>query len=656
MKLLKFAFMILFVLSLNTCLLSDNQQTTNKFNSESRMNAPEFPAGLTWLNTDSPLRISDLKGKIVLLDFWTYCCINCLHIIPDLKRLEHEFAEELVVIGVHSAKFLQEQDTENIRQAILRYEIEHPVVNDHEFQIWKTYQIRAWPSTVLIDPQGRLVTAASGEGVYERHAQTIRKLITEFDAQKLIDRQPLALKLESSARTGQFLAYPGKVLADPGEDRIFISDQNHNRIVVASLVTGEVQDLIGSGELGFRDGSFEQAQFNHPQGLALVGDKLYVADTENHAVRELDLTSREVSTLAGTGNQAGIYQQAGTGPGVQLSSPWDLVEREGMLYVAMAGTHQIWTIRLSDAWTAPFAGNSREGLRDGVRTQAWLAQPSGLTISGDVLYFADSEVSAIRSVELHPAEGRVGTVVGEGLFEFGDIDGRGSKVRLQHPLGVTTDGTNLYVADTYNSKIKIINPVDRSSRTLAGDGNSQLQDGAGEDASFYEPGGIHYAKGKLYVADTNNHAIRVIDLATQAVSTLRLTTSGQSRSAEFTKIWPLVEVAPGAGSVFLDFQLADGLKLSPGSVVVVESTASGDIMSESDQRISFSTDEADRFELPVSWLTGQGDLILEVSYTYCGSGDNAVCWAGLERIQIPIEVQALARNKTLAVKIDVAQD
>jgi thiol-disulfide isomerase/thioredoxin len=114
--------------------------------------APEFPAGMQWLNTATPLRLADLRGKIVLLDFWTYCCINCMHIIPELTALERKYPNELVVIGVHSAKFHNEGDSENIRQAILRYEIQHPVVNDRDFRIWRSYAVRAWPTLMVIKP------------------------------------------------------------------------------------------------------------------------------------------------------------------------------------------------------------------------------------------------------------------------------------------------------------------------------------------------------------------------------------------------------------------------------------------------------------------------------------------------------------------------
>lgn len=372
--------------------------------------APDFPPDADWINTDRPLTLRDLRGKVVLLDFWTYCCINCMHILPDLKRLEHKYAAELVVIGVHSAKFTAERDTGNLRQAVLRYEIEHPVINDPQMYLWRQYAVRAWPSVVLIDPQGKVIGGYSGEGIYEPFDQIIAKVMASFDREGLIDRRPLNLLREADREPQSLLSFPGKVLADAASGRLFIADSNHNRIVVASLVDGAVQEVTGG--------------FHHPNGLALDGNYLYVADTDNHALRRVDLTTRQVETLAGTGRQ-----------GDPLNSPWDLVLNDGVLYIAMAGPHQLWRLDLATRELAVYAGSGAEARIDGPLLTCALAQPSGITTDGCRLYFADSETSSIRSADLDP-EGLVTTIVGEDLFDYGDIDGSGAAVRLQHPLGV----------------------------------------------------------------------------------------------------------------------------------------------------------------------------------------------------------------------------
>jgi len=267
-----------------------------------KVNAPEFPAGLDWLNSDGPLSLRDLRGKVVVLDFWTYACINCMHVIPEFKRLEAKYADELVVIGVHSAKFTTERMTENIREAIVRYEIEHPVVNDRDFEIWRAYRVSAWPSFIIIDPDGKIVGRHSGEGIYELFDRVIGSMIKEFDAKGKVDRTPLKLVLEREGAPRSLFSFPGKVTIDERGSRLYISDSNHNRIVVLSLADDSVVDIIGEGSEGLKDGGYEEAQFNKPQGLAVDGDVLYVADTENHAIRRVDLKAREVTTVAGSGD------------------------------------------------------------------------------------------------------------------------------------------------------------------------------------------------------------------------------------------------------------------------------------------------------------------------------------------------------------------
>ncbi|HEV2837540.1 MAG TPA: thioredoxin-like domain-containing protein, partial [Pyrinomonadaceae bacterium] len=482
-----------------------------------RVRAPEIQGGRGWLNTDKPLSLAALKGKIVLLDFWTYGCINCIHIIPDLKKLETKYANQLVVIGVHSAKFQNEKETENIRRIILRYEIEHPVYNDSEYAVWQSYGVRAWPTQVLIDPAGYIVGGVSGEGNYEVIDRTIAKLIEDFRKRGELNEEPLKLVLER-AKVGDLpLAFPGKILADAATDRLFIADSNHNRIVVTKL-DGTLLEVIGTGDAGAADGAFDKANFYRPQGLALAGDTLYVADTENHLIRRINLKSRTVETLAGTGKQSHEYGQSGPARQIALSSPWDLQLAGNTLYIAMAGPHQIWKLDLEKDTVSTFAGSGREARLDGSLLESGFAQPSGMAILGHTLYVADSESNIIRAID--PTGGHVKTVVGGDLFEFGDVDGTGDEVRLQHPLGLVAYGDKLLIADTYNHKIRELDPKRQRVTTFAGTGKPGQADGS--TPSFYEPGGLTIANGKLYVADTNNHAIRVVDLKTKQASTLRI--------------------------------------------------------------------------------------------------------------------------------------
>jgi len=440
-----------------------------------------------------------------------------------LRELEREFAEELIVIGVHAAKFAAEMVSANLRAAVQRLELHHPVVNDNEHQVWEEYAVRAWPTLMLVDPRGRVFAKHEGEFPLGPMRVALADLVVQYDAEGILDRRPLALDLLAPGRST--LRFPGKVLADAASNRLFIADSGHNRILVADL-EGRVAMAIGGGEPGFVDGSAEQARFDHPQGLALDSDHemLYVADEPNHVIRAVDLASGQVRTVAGTGEQG--YDRLGGGPGraVSLSSPWDLALVGQRLWIAMAGTHQLWTLDLATGQVGVAAGTGAESIHDGPLREATFAQPSGLSALDGVLYVADSESSSIRSVD--PANDQVRRLVGRGLFDFGDVDGVAGQARLQHPLGVAAtleDSAPLvFVADTYNDKLKRLDPGARRIVSWAG-GAAGHEDGELTKARFWEPSGVSLAERRLYVADTNNHAVRVIDVDAGKVRTLEIT-------------------------------------------------------------------------------------------------------------------------------------
>lgn len=489
-----------------------------------RVPAPPLNGGVDWLNTARPIRLQDLRGKVVLLDFWTYCCINCMHMMPVLRQIEEKYRNELVVIGVHSGKFQTEKDSENIRNAVLKYDLRHPVVNDANLVLWRNYRVESWPSFRLIDPEGFLVAAGSGEVSFEDLDAAIAGVVREHLRRGTLNRSPVKFALEREGEASTPLRFPGKVLADAAESKLYIADSGHNRIVIASF-DGEVLDVVGSGGQGARDGSYPEAQFNDPQGMALGEQTLYVADTGNHMIREIDLRAKSVGTLAGTGRQAPIGSRGGRSVRAELASPWDLALVEGRLFIAMAGLHQIWLLDLQRQTVRPYIGSGREDVHDGSLASAALAQPSAISADGERLYFVDSEGNAVRMVSLK-GRGGVSTVVGpsdlpqgKSLFAFGDRDGEGSQVRLQHPVGLTAHEGTIYVADTYNHKIKIVDPDKRVCSTWLGDGQPGAED---DPPRFYEPGGLSAAGARLFVADTNNHLIRVVDLKSKKVQTLDL--------------------------------------------------------------------------------------------------------------------------------------
>ncbi len=498
-----------------------------------RVRAPDFSGAKSWLNTERPLKIGDLRGQVVLLDFWTYCCINCMHVFPDLRFLEEKYKDEpLVVIGVHSGKFSQEKDPANIRKAILRHNLTHPVAVDSDYEIWNSYTVQAWPTFILIDPDGYVIGQVSGEGNRDVLDQAIAKTLKEFRERGRLAK-PLRFRPERASFSSGALEFPGKVLADEKSRRLFISDTNHHRVLVADL-DGQVRAIIGAGDVGLRDGGFDEARFHQPQGLALSedGQTLYIADTENHCIRAADLAKKTVTRIAGAGTQSYDFRADGPAEKTALSSPWDLARVGERLYIAMAGTHQIWVLELAARRVRVFAGSGRETRIDTVNAAAAFAQPSGLATDGKRLFVADSEISTIRTVELRES-GETGTLAGSGgLFEFGDVDGVGEAARFQHPLGVALRDETLFVADTFNHLIRAIDVKTGRVTTWLGTPRSPLSTQATSQAAsqsiagglavtppepgrFFEPGGLSIAGDTLYVADTNHHRIVAIDMATK---------------------------------------------------------------------------------------------------------------------------------------------
>ncbi len=683
----------------------DAQDPTEKmeFPYQHRIPAPELEGGRGWLNTAGPLELKALRGKFVVLDFWTYCCINCMHILPELKKLEQAYPNQLVVIGVHSAKFENEEDSKNIAEAIQRYDIEHPVVNDSRHAIWQRFGVNSWPTVYLIDPEGNLVWSRNGEVEFKTLDAAVRAGLPYYRRKGVLDETPLRFDLEADKAQQTPLRYPGKLLADETGDRLFIADSNHHRIVSARL-DGTLIEVIGAGRLGADDGGYDKASFNHPQGMALRGDALYVADTENHLLRRIDLNKKQVTTIAGTGRQRRSFAWPGMNPDditpeglprnppdrfvgkpreTAINSPWDLCLHGKDLYIAMAGPHQIWRMSLDESEIGPYAGNGREDIVDGpllspgpyAEGYASFAQPSGLASDGQQLFVADSEGSSIRAVPLD-GEGEVKTIVGTArlrqarLFTFGDVDGRGSRVRLQHPLGVAYAEGRIYVADTYNHKLKVIDLEEKSCQTLAGTGKPG---DAKEPAQFDEPAGLSIAGGKLYVADTNNHRIRVVDLKKpEHVDTLTIEgleppeatdepSPASSTEGQAIKV-PPVELKPEDGQVRLAIELTlpKGYKINPRAPMSYRADAidpKGPLRRSALGKSTRLKKPAARFEvpLPVDGASGNDTVKLTLTYYYCQERAEGLCKVGTAVWSVPIALSSKASAASAPLTLDVAE-
>ncbi|MFI8963351.1 NHL domain-containing thioredoxin family protein [Streptomyces sp. NPDC053493] len=505
-----------------------------------RVRAPELIGKGGWLNTGGDdLTLTDLRGKIVLLDFWTFCCINCLHVLDELRELEEKHRDTLVIIGVHSPKFVHEAEHQAVVDAVERYEVHHPVLDDPELATWKQYAVRAWPTLVVIDPEGYVVAQHAGEGHAGALATLVEELEAEHEAKGTLRRGDGPYVPPEPVATD--LRFPGKAVLLPSGN-FLVSDTTRHQLVELEPDGETVVRRIGG-----------EGEFREPQGLALLPDgKVVVADTVNHALKLLDLSDGSVERVAGTGRQ--WWQGSPTsGPAleVDLSSPWDVAWWQDKVWIAMAGVHQIWAYDPATGTVEVAAGTTNEGLVDGPAAEAWFAQPSGLAATGDRLWIADSETSALRYID---TEGVVHTAVGTGLFDFGHRDGAAGQALFQHPLGVTAlpDGS-VAVSDTYNHALRRFDPASGEVTTLATD--------------LREPSDAVVVGEDVVVVESARHRLTRLRLPEEAVQVEAVAHRTQREATE---------VAPGRLRLDVVFQAPKGQKLDerygPSTRLLVSST------------------------------------------------------------------------------------
>jgi thiol-disulfide isomerase/thioredoxin len=469
-----------------------------------------LPAGGAggWLNVTRPLNDDDMKGRLVLLDFWTYGCINCIQIVPDLEYLENKYGEKLLVVGVHSAKFDGEKGNERIEAAARRFGLKHPVINDSDFAIWNAFGVRAWPTQILLDAHGKEIARYSGEGHRAEIDAAIQKSLKDLPAPHDIMTDLVAAMDHDST-----LLFPGHMAAadkTPWGPVIFVADAGHHR-VLAIADDGTVKAVIGSGKRGEADGKFAAAQFDNPRGVAVAGNILYIADTGNHMLRQADLTTGMVKTLAGTGKR-GVDRTIKSEPGLKtsLASPWDveLIDDGKRVAIAMAGLHQLWAYDIAAGTVSVIAGTGAERIDDGPALRSTLSQPSGLSLYNGDLYFVDAESSALRVMD---AGGNVRTLIGTGLFDFGHVDGTYPLAMMQHPQGLAASDGRIVIADTYNDALRVYYTATKKLGTVT------LPPG-----TLSEPGDVILRGDTAIVSDTNHHTLKKIDIKTGSVTEINI--------------------------------------------------------------------------------------------------------------------------------------
>ncbi|WP_097326992.1 NHL domain-containing thioredoxin family protein [Paractinoplanes atraurantiacus] len=493
-----------------------------------RVRAPEL-RGRGWLNTGGrDVTLADLRGKIVILDFWTFCCINCLHVLDELRPLEQKYGDALVVIGVHSPKFEHERDPKALAAAVERYGVHHPVVDDGDMHLWQQYAAKAWPTIAVVDPTGYLVASMAGEGHAEGLSRLIDELIAKHTADGTLHRGDGPYVPPPAPDT--LLRFPGKAI-----------ELANGNLLVSDSTGHSVAEVEADGETLVR----RFGPFNEPQGLLLLpsdvaataGYDVVIADTVNHQLRGLRLSDGEITLVAGSGRpwRSAVDEHPHDALAADLSSPWDLAWFDDKVIIAMAGIHQLWWFDPIKRTVGVYAGTTVESLRDGPIPDVWMAQPSGLSVGGDRLWIADSETSAVRYIEA----GVMHTAVGQGLFDFGHVDGPAKEALLQHPLGVAalSDGSVL-IADTYNGAIRRYDPATETVSTV--------------DSGLAEPSDVLVTStGDVIVVESAAH--RLTHLAPGAVQSV----AGERHRTER----PPSPVAPGALTLDVIFTPAPGQKL-----------------------------------------------------------------------------------------------
>jgi thiol-disulfide isomerase/thioredoxin len=572
--------------------------------------APELVGRGGWINTGGqPYSLSDFRGRFLLLDFWTYCCINCLHVLDELRPVETEFADALVVVGVHSPKFVHEAEHASVLAAVERYGVEHPVLDDPDLVTWNAYAIKAWPTLVLIDPTGRIVWTGSGEGHAHALTALLRELVPRAEADGTLRRS--AGPFVASETDATMLRFPAKAVRT--DNGLLVADAGQHSVAV--LNDDDVVRRYGTGERGHADGPSSAARFNEPNGLCLlppevtarVGYDVVIADTVNHRLRGVALEAGVVTTIAGDGRQ---WMQGD--PVTSLSSPWDVEWWQDRVWIAMAGIHQLWTFDPLTGIVEVAAGTTNEGLRDGPANEAWLAQPSGLAADGDRLWFADSETSALRFIQSTANGYRVETAIGRGLFDFGHRDGNAPEALLQHPLGVAVlADKRVAIADTYNGSIRVYDPDSGQVRTVV--------------TGLAEPSGLVVDGDRLLAVESAAH--RLVEVALVEGELMgREAHRTQRPTTDVSSVLELdVVFSPPPGQK-LDERYGPSSRLNitatPPQLLIGGEGRSTDL----------------RRTLRLDSAVGDGVLHIAATAASCEDGENAVCHIHQQDWGIPVRI------------------
>lgn len=450
--------------------------------------ALELTDRLVWPGSTQALRMADLRGMPTLLLFGCASSAWTRQRLDDISRLLRRHGDSLQAAALLAPRFDAERDPRSLNQLQCEHALTYPLALDADWVAWQQFGIESWPTLLLLDAEGRERRRVVGAGPVAELAELVQALLAETTE---------APQKKTSATSGKRNPMPELPLSFPtaivvAGSKLYLADTGHHRILECDL-NGRILRQFGSGAYDFLDGGATVAAFRRPQGLALQRETLFVADTGNHALRKIDLRSGDVATICGNGDAP---SQVGT---AVIDQPCGLQASSSHLYVAMAGDNRICAYDLSKDVLETIAGSGFYAINDGNGMFAAFAQPTGLALRQDVLYVCDAGGSAIRAVYLR--DQRVQTLVGQGPYDFGNIDGPRSIARLQWPRAIALDPHDplLWIADAGNDRICTL----------------RLGGGVVSNHSMpqrlHNPGGVACGDDALWITDTGAHALLRLD-------------------------------------------------------------------------------------------------------------------------------------------------
>ncbi len=613
-----------------------------------------------WFNTAKPLEKEDVKDKIILLNFWSYSCVKCLQLIPELKKLQDEYGNKLAIISVHSPKFSNEKNEGGIRKAIIRHDITNPVINDADLKIWNQYQVKLWPTLILFNTNGKIYDQyfdLNDSKSIERALSDTKKLLNRYNHQ--LSRNSLPIILEKNRLISNVLESPTKIKYSAKFDyksysgaAIFIANSAKNTIIISSI-SGEILAQIGSGKSGKEDGSFSDASFDLPQGLLYHNDKLYVADTNNHLIREVDFKSEKVTTILGSGN-IGLpitSDKKIAAKKVDLASPTDIEFFPNRQFIAIANSasDQILSYDVEKKEVSVLAGSGKEGNEDGKLPNNSLAQTSDLVAYSNKLYFIDSKSNSLRYLN---NQGVVETLI-KGKLQSSQNNKNSPQNRdaLQNPTGLEIDDSGIYISDSFDHQIKKYNQTTNDLTVLVG--NQQNGDSLGTRTSFDEPNGIISIMDRLYVADKNNNRIVVLDRGSLVSSLLDIMPPLKLPQESLAEYLPNLQTLPAINVkadnlVTLEIAIEHGYKINemgPSFINLLQEEKKDrmQLINVYDWRAIGSR------EIKLQQLDIGKNYMLQGVIYYCENKQNSLCY--IRSYQQEITVSKDSKNDKITINI-----